>query len=62
MLFEIMSGLKVNYQKSSLVGVNINQRWLDEAARTLNSSIGSYMFKYLGLPIGSNPKIIDTWN
>lgn len=35
-LFELMSGLKVNYYKSSLVGVNISQRWIEEATNILN--------------------------
>jgi len=34
-LFEAMSGLKVNFHKSSLVGVNINASWLSKTASVL---------------------------
>ncbi|XP_045797575.1 uncharacterized protein LOC123891718 [Trifolium pratense] len=37
-LFETMSGLKVNFNKSMLVGVNIPESWLCEAASTLRIS------------------------
>jgi len=32
LLFEDMSGLKVNFNKSMLTGVNVNHSWLREAA------------------------------
>ncbi|XP_058725620.1 uncharacterized protein LOC131596902 [Vicia villosa] len=32
-LFEMMSGLKVNFQKSSLTSINIPPEWITEAAR-----------------------------
>ncbi|CAJ2637040.1 unnamed protein product [Trifolium pratense] len=38
-LFETMSGLKVNFNKSMLVGVNISESWLCEAASTLWKSV-----------------------
>jgi hypothetical protein len=31
-LFEAMFGLKVNFHKSMLVGVNVEESWLGEAA------------------------------
>lgn len=56
MLFEIMSGLKVNFHKSLLDGINISQHWLEEATNVLNFKIGSSTFIYLGLPIGDNSR------
>ncbi|MCH92733.1 RNA-directed DNA polymerase (Reverse transcriptase) [Trifolium medium] len=61
LLFELMSGLKVNFHKSLLVGVNIPHRWLEEAANILNCKVGFNQFKYLGLPIGANQNRKDTW-
>jgi hypothetical protein len=61
MLFELMSGLKVNYHKSLLVGINIAHSWIEEAANILNCKVGSTPFKYLGLPIGANPRRNSTW-
>lgn len=53
-LFEAMSGLKVNFHKSLLVCVNVNDSWLTEAASVLNCKIEKLPFVYLGLPIGGN--------
>jgi len=49
-----MSGLKVNFQKSLLVGVNINDSWLNKAATVLDCKIGRVSFMYLGLSIGGD--------
>ncbi|MCI29939.1 RNA-directed DNA polymerase (Reverse transcriptase), partial [Trifolium medium] len=51
-LFEAVSGLKVNFHKSMLVGVNVAESWLSEAAAVLGCSVGNVPFMYLGLPIG----------
>ncbi|GAU24432.1 hypothetical protein TSUD_364160 [Trifolium subterraneum] len=55
-MFETMSGLKVNFNKSMLVGVNIPGSWLGEAASILRCKVGKIPFLYLGLPIGSDPR------
>ena len=54
LLFESLSGLKVNFSKSHLVGVNVARSWLSETAMVLNCKVGSLPFVYLGLPIGGN--------
>ncbi|MCI34179.1 RNA-directed DNA polymerase (Reverse transcriptase), partial [Trifolium medium] len=51
-LFETMSGLKVNFNKCMLVGVNISDSWLNAAATALRCKVGNVSFLYLGLPIG----------
>jgi hypothetical protein len=60
-LFEEMSGLKVNFHKSLLVGVNINDSWLNVAASVLNLKIGKLPFVYLGMPIRGNLKHVLFW-
>jgi hypothetical protein len=50
-LFELISGLKVNFHKSMLVGVNIDDSWLVDASLVINCKIGHVPFIYLGLPI-----------
>jgi hypothetical protein len=60
-LFEEVFGLKVNFHKSSLVGVNIAASWLNEAATILHCKMGSIPFVYLGLPIGGNPRRLSFW-
>jgi hypothetical protein len=53
-LFEAVSGLKLNFHKSMLVGVNVAETWLAEAANVLGCSVGRIPFMYLGLPIGGS--------
>ncbi|GAU21951.1 hypothetical protein TSUD_110910 [Trifolium subterraneum] len=54
LLFESKSGLKVNFHKSMLVGVNVDASWLEEA-------FGRTPFNYLRLPIGGNPRRLPFW-
>ncbi|CAJ2661595.1 unnamed protein product [Trifolium pratense] len=61
-LFESMSGLKVNFSKSILVGVNIPTSWLHEAASALCCKVGRVPFLYLGLPIGGDPTRLAFWD
>lgn len=41
-LFEAAFGLKVNFNKSQLLGFNLEGDWLDQAARVLHCSTGAY--------------------
>jgi mannosylglycoprotein endo-beta-mannosidase len=61
-LFETMSGLKVNFNKSMLVGINIPDSWLGEAASVLCCRVGKIPFLYLGLPIGGDPRRLVFWD
>ncbi|GAU36546.1 hypothetical protein TSUD_277520 [Trifolium subterraneum] len=60
-LFKLMSGLKVNFNKSLLVGVNIPDSRLYEAASSLGCKVGKIPFLYLGLPIGGDPRRLSFW-
>jgi len=59
--FEEISGLKVNFHKSMLIGVNITDSWLTEAALVMNCRRGSILFVYLGLPIGGDYRKLSFW-
>jgi hypothetical protein len=59
--FEMVSGLKVNFHKSCLMGVNVSADFLEMASIFLNCKVGSMPFMYLGLPVGVNPKKLSTW-
>jgi len=61
LLFEALSGLKVNFSKSLLVGMNVAMSWLNEAAMVLNCKVGSIPFMYLGLSIGGNARRLSFW-
>ncbi|RHN70051.1 putative reverse transcriptase zinc-binding domain-containing protein [Medicago truncatula] len=56
-----MSGLKVNFHKSLLVGVNVTDSWLNEAASMLGCKVGKVPFLYLGLSIGGDPRRLSFW-
>lgn len=60
-LFEVASGLKVNFFKSHLVGFNVEDSWLRVATMVLNCKSGSVPFKYLGLLIGVDQRKKRTW-
>ena len=61
LLFEELSGLKVNFHKSMLTGVNILVSWLSEAAMMLNCRRGTMPFVYLGLPIRGDSRKLSFW-
>jgi len=61
MLFESVSGLKVNFNKSMLYGVNISDSWLHEVTSLLRCKHGRLPFLYLGLPIGGDSRKIVFW-
>jgi hypothetical protein len=59
--FEMVSGLKVNFWKSNILGVNVSQDFMRLASVFLNCRTGSIPFKYLGLPVGANIRRVSTW-
>jgi len=61
LIFEQVSGLKVNFNKSLLTSVNVSNSWLHEAALVLHCSVGTFPFVCLGLPIGGDPQKLDFW-
>jgi hypothetical protein len=59
--FELASGLKVNFWKSSLIGNNVGNTFMEMACNFLNCIRGGLPFKYLGRPVGANPRRMATW-
>jgi hypothetical protein len=58
--FSLSTGLKVNYQKSSLVPINVPKDSVAQLAAAFGCQIASLPFTYLGLPLGTTkPKIQD---
>ena len=60
-LFEAMSSLKVNFNKSMLVGVNISNSWLREVTSASSCRVGKVPFMYFGLSIGDDPRRLLFW-
>jgi hypothetical protein len=61
-LFETMSGLKVNFNKSMLVGVNIANSWLRAEATALHCKVGTLSFLYTGFRVGGDLRRLGLWN
>ncbi|XP_058750276.1 uncharacterized protein LOC131623294 [Vicia villosa] len=59
--FDFASCLCVNFSKSSLIGVNYDQSFLDLAYKFIHCNQESLPFKYLGNPVGANPLLLSTW-
>jgi hypothetical protein len=58
--FASATGLKVNYNKSVMLPINVSQDKLHELSSTFDCQEGSMPFTYLGLPLGTTrPKIED---
>ncbi|KAL6557468.1 hypothetical protein OROMI_017818 [Orobanche minor] len=60
--FELASGLRVNFDKCSLMGVNVDVNMMREMAETLQCELGCIPFSYLGVRVGINHKRIAEWD
>jgi len=60
--FELVSGLKVNFHKSQVWGIGINQYELQVYSKCLNCRKMRIPFKYLGMTIGRNPRRVSFWD
>jgi hypothetical protein len=56
--FHMVSGLKVNFSKSCLLAVNVDDDFLELGCTFLNCRRGFFPFKYLGLPVGGESETV----
>ncbi|GAU47212.1 hypothetical protein TSUD_403530 [Trifolium subterraneum] len=59
--FELVSSIKINFVKSKLYGINMDEHFLEAASNFLLCRAESIPFKILGLPVGANPRRLNTW-
>lgn len=59
--FELVSGLRVNFYKSKLIGLNLSEGFLEAASVFLSCCTAKVPFKFLGVPFGANPRRRSTW-
>ncbi|XP_028052094.1 uncharacterized protein LOC114256638 [Camellia sinensis] len=59
--FEFLSGLRINYHKSVVCGVGMDDSLLLSFAKLLNCQVHSLPLKFLALPLGANPGRKSTW-
>jgi hypothetical protein len=56
--FSDFTGLRVNFNKSFMVSININEEKINYLVSTFGCAKGSLPFTYLGLPLGiTKPRI-----
>ncbi|XP_071689299.1 uncharacterized protein [Rutidosis leptorrhynchoides] len=60
--FEIVSGLKVNFHKSCLYGIGVDNVEVSAMADRIGCKVGNFPFVYLWLPIGSKMNKAIDWD
>jgi hypothetical protein len=59
-LYELMSGLKINFSKSEVVVINGDDDITSQYADIFNCQVGAFPIKYLGVPVSpSRLKVLD---
>lgn len=59
---EILSGLKVKFEKCSLSGVNVEVDRLCSLAEIQGCRVGSIPFSYLGITVGDSHRKTSFWS
>lgn len=57
--FANVTGLKVNYNKSSMVHINVSEERAEILINTMGCKRGFFLFTYLGLPLGLSKPIVE---
>ncbi|CAL2262014.1 unnamed protein product [Prunus armeniaca] len=60
--FCLISGMKINKSKCSLVGFGHSPSFLNRLASGWGCAVGDWPMMYLGLPLGGNPRSIGFWD
>lgn len=60
--FELVSGLKVDFHKSNFGAIGVEERMGLRFAQILNCRLLSLPFTYVRVPIGTNPRRLETDN
>ncbi|KAL8472861.1 hypothetical protein ACS0TY_029907 [Phlomoides rotata] len=61
-LFELASGLKVNFDKSSIRGINLDHNVMESLGSRIECEVGRTTFSYLGLNVSINHINSSTWS
>jgi hypothetical protein len=60
-MFELMAGLKINFNKSEVMVLNDEDNWVEVYAGIFNCQIGSFPIKYLGVPLSPSRLHVIDW-
>jgi hypothetical protein len=61
-LYEMMSGLKINFTKSEVILINGDENKCVQMAELFNCQIGFFPIKYLGIPVSPSKLHVKDWN
>lgn len=59
--FELISVLKINFHKRSLVVLNADPSFLSSASSLLGCKVESLLIKYLGVPLINKRIVVSAW-
>nr|KYP38922.1 Putative ribonuclease H protein At1g65750 family [Cajanus cajan] len=59
--FEMVFGLKVNFNKSKFGSIGLDGDHMERYENLLKCTLMNLPFTYLGLPIGVNPRRVESW-
>jgi hypothetical protein len=62
LVFEDMSGLKINFNKSEVVVLGRDLREQTRVANLLNCRLGQFPINYLGLPVSNKRLRVSDWD
>lgn len=60
-LFEMLSGLKINFNKSEILMINDEGEWGEQYAELFNCQLGTFPVKYLGVPVSPSRLHLVDW-
>ncbi|KAL8501989.1 hypothetical protein ACS0TY_021211 [Phlomoides rotata] len=61
-IMKLLSGLKINLDKCSVMGINIDEGRIQAIAEILGCRVGSLPFSYLGIRVSSNHRRLSEWS
>ena len=59
--FGVMSGLRINYDKSALIPIHCDEVWVEQMKDILGCTVLSLPIRYLGILLGANSNRVETW-
>ena len=59
--YALMFGLRINFEKSALVPFNCFDQKVLRMKNLFGCPVTSLPIKYLGIPLGANPRMVETW-
>ena len=60
-VYELLSGLKINFTKSEVIMINGDNNLESQYAELFNCQIGHFPIKYLGVPVSTGRLHVKDW-